>query len=111
MKKITELTTLNMVEDFLDKNELSFLYVSTPNCSTCHAILPKLRELLDDYPLISLGHIEITEVKEIAEKFSIFTAPIMILMIKDKEYIREDRFVRFELLKDKLDRIYDMYTH
>lgn len=31
-------------------------------------------------------------------------------MIDQKEYIREDRFVRFERLKEKLEQIYEMYT-
>jgi thiol-disulfide isomerase/thioredoxin len=110
MKKLNELTTLKMVEEFLENHEMSFLYVSTPECSTCHAILPKLRELLDVYPLIHLGHINASKVEEVAEKFLILTAPIMLLIIDQKEYLREDRFVRFNILEEKLEKIYEMYT-
>ncbi|MDN4493044.1 thioredoxin family protein [Ureibacillus aquaedulcis] len=110
MKKLTELTSLEMVEEFLEKHEMSLLYFSTPDCSTCHAILPKLRELLDEYPLIHLGHIDASQLKAVAEKFLILSAPIMLLMIDGKEYVRGDRFVRFELLKEKLDQIYNLYT-
>lgn len=99
-----------MVEEFLENHELSFLYVSRPDCSVCHAILPKLRELLDHYPLINLGHIDANKVEEVAEKFLIFTVPIMLLMIDQKEYIREDRFVRFDRLKGRLEQIYGIYT-
>lgn len=110
MKKVNELTTLKMVEEFLENHELSFLYVSTPECSTCHAILPKLRELLDQYPHILLGHIDARQVEEVAGKFLILTAPIMLLMINQKEYLREDRFVRFGRLEEKLGTIYEMYN-
>jgi thiol-disulfide isomerase/thioredoxin len=110
MKKLNELTTLKMVEEFLENHEMSFLYVSTPECSTCHAILPKLRELLDVYLLIHLGHINASKVEEVAEKFLILTAPIMLLIIDQKEYLREDRFVRFNILEEKLEKIYEMYT-
>lgn len=110
MKKLKELTTMQMVEEFLENHEMSFLYVSTPECSTCHAILPKLRELLDNSPLIHLGHIDVTKVGEVAEKFLILTAPIMLLIIDQKEYLREDRFVRFNILEVKLGKIYEMYT-
>ncbi|MDF2478865.1 MAG: thioredoxin [Sphingobacterium sp.] len=110
MKKLNELATLNMVEEFIENHELSFLYVSRPECSTCHAILPKLRELLDHYPLIHLGHIDASKVEEVAEKFLIFTVPIMLLMIDQREYLREDRFVHFDRLKEKLGQIYEMYT-
>ncbi|MEK4300291.1 thioredoxin family protein [Oceanobacillus sp. FSL W8-0428] len=110
MKKIHELTNIKMTEEFLNNHALSFLFVSRPDCSVCHAILPKVRELLDNYPLIHLGHIDASEVEEVAEKFLIFTVPIMLLMIEGKEYIREDRFVRFDQLEEKLDQIYGMYT-
>lgn len=110
MKKIHELTNIKMTEEFLNNHALSFLFVSRPDCSVCHAILPKVRELLDNYPLIHLGHIDASEVEEVAEKFLIFTVPIMLLMIEGKEYIREDCFVRFDQLEEKLDQIYGMYT-
>lgn len=110
MKKINELITIEMVEEFLEDHALSFLFISQPDCSICHALLPKLRDLLEHYPLISLGHIDAATVKEVAEKFSVFTAPIMLLIIDRKEYLREDRFVRFELLDERLERIYRTYT-
>lgn len=110
MKNLNELTSVKKVEEFIDEHPLSFLYVSRPECSVCHAILPKIRELLDDYPLISLGHVNADIVKEVAEKYLIFTAPMMILMVDQKEYLREDRFVRFERLKERLDQIYGLYT-
>lgn len=110
MKKVNELTTLAMVEEFLKNHELCFLYVSTPECSTCHALLPKIRELLNHYPLIHLGHIDARKVEAVAEKFLILSAPIMLLIINQKEYLREGRFVRIDYLKEKLSNIYEMYT-
>ncbi|HZH63112.1 MAG TPA: thioredoxin family protein [Metabacillus sp.] len=110
MKELNELTTMEMVKDFLENHEMSFLYMSTPECSTCHAILPKLRELLDGYPLIQLGHIDVTKVEEVAEKFLILTAPMILLILNQKEYLRADRFVRFTILEEKLGKIYEMYT-
>lgn len=110
MKELSELSTLEIVEEFLENNEMIILYFSTLECSTCYAILHKLRDLLDEYPLIQLGHIDASHVKTVAEKFLILTAPIMILIVDQKEYLRADRFVRFDQLKAKLDQIYNMYT-
>ncbi|OWA34412.1 thiol reductase thioredoxin [Saccharibacillus sp. O16] len=110
MKEVHELRTIQAVDDFVEEHALSFLYVSTPECSTCHALLPKLRELLTDYPSISFGHINAAEVEEVAERFLILAAPIMLLMIEGREYLREDRFVRFGLLQEKLDRIQELYS-
>lgn len=36
-------------------------------------------------------------------------AHAMLLIIEQKEYMREDRFVRFSLLKEKLDHIYQEF--
>lgn len=105
-----ELTTINEVDTFVEGSGLSFLYVSTPNCSTCHALLPKLRELLNGYPSIRFGHVDATKVEEVAERFLILAAPIMLLLIDGKEFLREDRFVRFGLLQEKLDRIVEHYS-
>ncbi|MEK4439339.1 thioredoxin family protein [Paenibacillus sp. FSL K6-2862] len=109
MKDIFQLTTVEEIDTFLENHALSFLYVSSPDCSTCHALLPKLEELLADYPLISFGHIDASKVEAVAEKFLILAAPIMLLIIERKEFLREDRFVRFGDLKEKLDRIYDQF--
>ncbi|MBY6087280.1 thioredoxin family protein [Priestia flexa] len=109
MKQVTDLTTIEMVDEFIKKNELSFLYVFTPECSTCHAIFPKLREVVEHYPEIKFGRIDATQVEEVAERFLILAAPILLLMISGKEYLRADRYVRFELLDEKLRKIYQMY--
>ncbi|KHL97167.1 thioredoxin [Paenibacillus sp. IHB B 3415] len=110
MKEVYELTTLREIENFLKDYELSFLYISKPDCSICHALLPKLKELLSHYPLIRLGHIDASKVEEVAGKFLILSAPMMLLLIEQKEYLREDRFVRLSLLKEKLDHIYQIYN-
>ncbi len=109
MKEVHELKDIGEVDAFLAEHALSFLYVSTPECSTCHALLPKLRELLADYPLIRFGHVDATQVEEVAERFLILAAPIMLLIVEGREYLREDRFVRFGPLQEKLDRIYQAY--
>lgn len=108
MKEIHQLTSLDMVEAFLEQHKLSFLYVSRPECNVCHAILPKLRELLEHYPKIQLGHINANQVEAVAARFSIFAVPTMLLMIGKKEYVRSDRFVRFDHLNQQIEQIYEI---
>ncbi|PZD97160.1 thioredoxin [Paenibacillus sambharensis] len=110
MKQTEELTTIGMADEFIRHHEMAFLYVSRADCSICHAILPKLKELLERYPLIALGHIDADQVEEVAERFLILTVPVMLLMVNQREYIRADRFVRFERLTEQLEQIYEMYT-
>ncbi|MBM7599714.1 thiol-disulfide isomerase/thioredoxin [Virgibacillus halotolerans] len=107
MRDFQTLTSLNMVESFIDKHPLAFLYISRPNCSVCHGLLPQVQELMMRYPDIHLAHIDVTEVPELAGKFSIFTVPVLLLFVDGKEYIREARIVHMQLLEDKIDKIYE----
>lgn len=105
MKEIENLSNYAEVEAFINEHELSFLYVSRPDCSVCHAIA-----LLEHFPQMKLGQVNALQVEEVAGHLSIFTAPTLLLFVKGKEYLREDRFVRFADLEEKLARIYEFYT-
>lgn len=110
MKELHTLTSIEMIEEMIKQHELVFLYVSRPECSVCHALLPKIRELLEPYPMVHLAHINANQVEEVASRFLIFTVPTMIMLVEQKEYIRADRFVRFDRLEEKVQQIYHMYT-
>lgn len=85
MKEMEELFSIEAIEQFIANHPLSFLYVSRQDCSVCHAILPKLRELLERFPSIKLGYIQAEEVGEIASKYLIFTAPTLLFFIEEKK--------------------------
>lgn len=110
MKEIKNLTSLSMVEEFVKINKFSFLYISRPDCGVCHAILPQLRYLLDEFPMIRLGHINANEVEEIAAKYLILTVPTLLLFLDGEEYLRILRFVHFDELKERIERIYEIYN-
>lgn len=107
MRQITELTTIEVVMDFIQKNQLSFLYISRPDCSICHGLLPQVQQVMMKYPKIKLGHINAEEVMEIAGRFSIFTVPVLLLFVNGKEYIREARIVHMDLFDEKINKIYE----
>ncbi|WP_188456995.1 thioredoxin family protein [Virgibacillus oceani] len=107
MRKLQKLTSLDMIEKFIQEHELAFLYISRPNCGVCHGLLPQVRELLMNYPEIKLGHADADEVMEIAGRFSVFTVPVLLLFVGGKEYIREARIVHLSLLDKKLQKIYN----
>ncbi|MBR8664346.1 MULTISPECIES: thioredoxin family protein [Bacillus] len=109
MKEITELTSMVAIEKFITGHKLSFIYISRPQCTVCHAVLPQLRVLLTRFPKIKLGHINADRVEEVAGRFSVFTVPVLLLFIEGTECLREARFVHFEQLEQKLKRVYQLY--
>ena len=106
MKSIHELNSIEMVNGFIQDHPLAFLYISTPHCSVCHALLPQVQSMLNRYTKIKLGHVDANAVKEVAGQFSVFTAPVLLFYVDGKEYIREARIVHMQLLDEKLNKIY-----
>lgn len=106
MREFTELTSIEAIDSFIGSNELSFLYISLPNCSVCHGLLPQVQQLMEKYPKIHLGHIDASDVEEVAGHFSVFTAPVLLLFVNGKEYIREARIVHMQLFDEKVEKVY-----
>lgn len=106
MRIFEELQSISMVNQFIEDHKLSLLFVSRPNCSVCHGLFPQVKELMVKYPEIKLGHIDATEVEEVAGRFSIFTVPVILVLIKGKEYIREARIVHMDLFDQKINKLY-----
>ncbi|MNW53453.1 Thioredoxin [compost metagenome] len=106
MKNVHELNSVDEIECFLKKNQLSLLYVSRPECTVCHAILPKVLFMLEVYPEIHVGHIDANVVEQVAERFLVFTVPTIMVFITGKEYLRTDRFVRFEHFSEQINNMY-----
>lgn len=96
-----------MVDQFIQNNKLSFIYISREDCSVCHGLLPQVKQLFESYPKIQCGIIDADEVKEIASKFSVFTVPALLLFVEGKEYLREARIVHMQLFDERINKIYE----
>lgn len=107
MSTFNELTSLTAIEELIADHDLVFLYFTTPNCSVCHGLQPQIEEILTAYPKIVRGHIDVSVVQEAAGHFSVFTAPVLLLFVMGKEYIREARIVHTAQLDEQIARIYE----
>ncbi|MGY0694378.1 thioredoxin family protein [Virgibacillus sp. FSP13] len=106
MGEFKELTSIDMLKNFIYNNPLTFLFISQPNCSVCHGLFPQVNELMTHYPKIKLGHVNAEQVKEVASLFSVFTVPVLLFFVDGKEYIREARIVHLDQLDEKINKIY-----
>jgi thioredoxin-like negative regulator of GroEL len=102
------LNSLTSIEDFIENNRLVLLYFSHDMCEVCYDVLPKIEDMLISYPKIKSARVEISKLLQVSGRFSIFTAPTLLLFIDGKETIRESRFISVEQLKDKIGRYYGM---
>lgn len=107
MREFEELASMEVVNQFVQEHQLSFLYISSPNCSVCHALKPQVQELMTKYPEIHLGYINSEQVQEVAGAFSIFTVPVLLFFVEGKEYVREARIVHMDIFDEKIKKIYE----
>ena len=100
--------SLEEIKTTIDQNQLALLYISRPNCSVCHGLLPQVEELLKQFPSIVTIHADADEIPEIAGEYSIFTVPVVLVFVDGKEMVRKARFVPIGELEEQLSKIVSM---
>ena len=76
------------------------LQFSSPSCSVCHAVLPRIKEIGSNYgwPVVDIN---VDEHPSIAAQRLIFSVPTVLVLDHGKELLRESRFIAF----DQIERI------
>ncbi|AIF66196.1 hypothetical protein GZ22_05890 [Terribacillus saccharophilus] len=103
-----KLHSIDEVEGFISSNRLAVLFISSPGCSVCQALLPRIEDMLQRQPEVELGYADASEVQEVTGKFLAFGAPTILVFAEGKEQIREGRFIRMEEFEDRLERLISM---
>ncbi|HHW58247.1 MAG TPA: thioredoxin family protein [Clostridia bacterium] len=104
-----KITNLEETEQIIGNNSMVFLYFSTQDCGICTSLLPKLNEMLKNYPQIKSFHISIDESPMASGKFSVFTVPTIIVYVDGREAIREARFIAMDVLEEKVAKYYSLF--
>ncbi len=97
------------LSEVIGNTDLVFVYVSQPACSVCQTLLPKVEELLVEYPLIKPLYLHSAEVPEAAGQLSVFTIPTVLFFVQGKESFRLARIFGLREIRDKIDRIYPYF--
>ncbi|MDQ0214382.1 thioredoxin-like negative regulator of GroEL [Oikeobacillus pervagus] len=98
--------TLEDLQSTIEKSKLSIIYISRPDCSVCHGLLPQIEKVLvEDFPQVVSLHVNADEIPEIAGVYSIFTVPVVIVFVEGKEMFRKARFVPIEEFRSQLSRL------
>ncbi|RWZ58112.1 thioredoxin [Halobacillus fulvus] len=100
-----KLDSIEGIQSFTNEETLSLVYISQPNCSVCHALLPQVEELLEDYPKISSAHVDAHKVPEVAGEYSVMTVPAILVFSEGKEMLRKARFVPMGELNQQLAKL------
>jgi len=88
-------------------DDVSLLYFQSPACGVCHALRPKLEQMLaEDFPQLVVELVDIQLEKEKAASHQVFVTPVLILQVQDKEHERFVRAFSVGEVKHKLERIH-----
>jgi thioredoxin-like negative regulator of GroEL len=87
----------------------SLLYFWNSSCSVCGPLYEKLEFMVqNDFPNIHIQKINIAENPENSSKFSVFSAPLIILLLDGKEYLRSGGNISLHEIKQKIHRLYQL---
>jgi thiol-disulfide isomerase/thioredoxin len=98
MKEFINIETKQQFDDLSTLTSPYILYFTTPTCNVCKSISPKLLKMVEEYP-IDVYKIDISILEEIPAQLLIFSIPTILVMIDQKEVLREVRFIQFENLE------------
>ncbi len=105
-----ELHSIESIDKALANEEAMLLYISAPKCNVCEVLKPKVEELIQNsFPKIATYEANIQRVPELAARFNILSAPVILLFFEGKEFAREGRNVSSKLFGQKIAKIYDLY--
>ena len=85
-------------------NEVKIIYISTTTCGVCHAIKPRVQELAKEYK-IPVEEIDATLHPEVASRYEVLTVPAVLLMVGDKEFARQARFIDLLELEKRIVQV------
>lgn len=96
------------LEDFISINTMALIYFGSEGCGVCRALKPKVEEMLESFPRIAKGQVDIEKSVELSAASSIFTIPAILVYVEAKEVLREARHISIREMKDKIQRYYNM---
>lgn len=89
---------------------MELLYFSSPACSVCSVVYDKTEKLLSEhFSKMKLIHVDCSKQPELAAKYAVFSAPVIVILIEGKEYLRLAGYVSVLELKEKIARYYSLY--
>lgn len=98
--------SIEQYHDFINSNLLAVIHVMRNHCSVCHAVLPQIQDLLEEYPKVKFGVINQSELKDIAGELCIFTVPVELIFMNGKEMHRQGRFIDMQTFEHQLNKMY-----
>ncbi|GGG93053.1 thioredoxin [Staphylococcus pragensis] len=104
---IEQLNSIEQYQQFIETHPLAVIHVMRDHCSVCHAVLPQIQDIVNEYNHAAFGVINQSEVEAIAGELSIFTVPVDLIFLDGKEMHRQARFIDMQSFEHQLQLMND----
>ena len=105
----TEITSIDELNELVNKNEASLIYFSHEKCNVCKVLKPKVAELIENkFSEIKLYYADTVKYPEIAAQNSIFAVPTLQIYFEGKEFFRKSRNIGLGELEEMISRPYQL---
>jgi thiol-disulfide isomerase/thioredoxin len=85
------------------------VWFSGPDCGVCAGLKPKLEALFGEvYPQFQLAEVACAKAPEPAAQHMVFSVPTLIIFFDGRESLRLSRNFSLAVLREKLQRSYDL---
>lgn len=90
--------------ELIKNNNMLMIYFGSDTCGVCKSMMPKVENMIKNFPNIKAVRVEADKNLKIAADFNVFTVPVILLYIQGKETIREVRIISLDNLEQKISR-------
>ena len=87
------------------------LYFTSPSCTVCHSLRPKLEQMVHDkFPDIRFIPVDIAQQPELSAKYMVFAAPTMILLFEESVVYKRSGLFSLIEVETLFNRIIELNT-
>ena len=104
-----EIETLEQLEGLKQSEDGLLILFGGKACNVCHAIKPKLIELMSEhYPKITMVYVDCHVVTDVCSQNGVFTLPTLQVFFTGQRFIEEVRSFSVQKVIDDIQRPYSM---
>lgn len=94
-----------------EKPLIELFYFTGNTCNVCHVLKPKIFNLQqNEFPEFGIRFINIEEEPEVAAQFMVFSLPVLLIMVDQKESNRFKGSFSVQEVRERLERIKQLLT-
>ena len=93
----------------IEGSKALIIYFYNDNCAPCMSLRPKIQHLIEiDFPKMSLIYVNSQLNPHINSSYGVYSNPPLLIIFEGHEHSRESKYLSIPLLKEQIQRPYNM---